>query len=579
MSEHFDAIVIGSGFGGSVMAHKLAKGGLRVCILERGDLHPPGSFPRTPDQFRKAFWDPSKGLYGMYSLWSFRHFDALVSSAVGGGSLIYANVLERKPEEWFEQVNASGKMQPWPITFSDLEPHYKNVEKVLKPVEYPSGHAPYDATPKMLALKEAAAHAQLQFKALPLAVSFGNSPENPIPGEQLTGPGEGPEGNIHGVNRYSCRLCGECYQGCNYGSKNTLDLNYLKMAQIEGSQLRHLTEVLSFRRLSSSRYELTYRDLKAAKANAKNSSKESTATMTCDYLVLAAGAIGSPYLLMKNKEAFPDISPRLGQQFSGNGDLLTVVLHCKEADGSPKNIQPSVGPVITSAAISGLRTHPEANNPNARFYIEDWSYTATSIWLLDSMNIPAQICRYIRLAIAYIKTLAGLRRNTNLSADVSAVFAATDGSTSTFPMAGMGLDSADGKMEVDERNFLQILFPRQNSQTYFKNIKTKMKLIKESLRSPKKLIDKPSWYLGKTVTVHPLGGCPMGLNKENGVVNTYGEVFEYPNFYIADGSVLPAAIGPNPSLTIAALADRFGESLVAKRHKALRKISLSILRS
>ena len=96
--ERFDAIVIGSGFGGSVSAYRLAESGLRVCLLERGKPYPPGSFARTPGQMRTNFWDPTRGLYGLFDLWSFHGLNALVSSGLGGGSLIYANVLLRKDE-------------------------------------------------------------------------------------------------------------------------------------------------------------------------------------------------------------------------------------------------------------------------------------------------------------------------------------------------------------------------------------------------------------------------------------------------------------------------------------------------
>src|SRR3954447_15534370 len=97
--EHYDVIIIGSGFGGSVMAYRLAEAGKRVCVLERGKAYPPGSFPRSPERMRKNFWDPGRGLHGMYNVWSFRHLGALVSSGLGGGSLIYANVLIRKDEK------------------------------------------------------------------------------------------------------------------------------------------------------------------------------------------------------------------------------------------------------------------------------------------------------------------------------------------------------------------------------------------------------------------------------------------------------------------------------------------------
>src|SRR5689334_7288339 len=99
--DHFDVVVIGSGFGGSVSAYRLAAGGLSVCVLERGHPWPPNSFPRDPARLARNLWDPDNGLYGMFDVWSFRGLEAVVSSGLGGGSLIYANVLIRKDEHWF----------------------------------------------------------------------------------------------------------------------------------------------------------------------------------------------------------------------------------------------------------------------------------------------------------------------------------------------------------------------------------------------------------------------------------------------------------------------------------------------
>ena len=132
-SEHFDAIVVGSGFGGSVVAERLASGGRHVCVLERGKPYPPGSFPRKPREMRTNLWDPSAGLHGLYHLWSFRGLEAIAASGLGGGSLIYANVLIRKDERWFvhdQPVGDSG-VEHWPIDRADLEPHYDRVERML----------------------------------------------------------------------------------------------------------------------------------------------------------------------------------------------------------------------------------------------------------------------------------------------------------------------------------------------------------------------------------------------------------------------------------------------------------------
>src|SRR4029079_2649561 len=154
-NEFFDAVIIGSGFGGSVMAYRLAEAGLRVCLLERGKAYPPNSFPRTPHDLGKNFWDPSSGFYGLFDIWSFKKSGALVSSGLGGGSLIYANIHLRKDPKWFKEDRPDGGYDPWPISYEDLEPHYEAVEKTLNVQKYPLNHPPYNKTPKTVALREA----------------------------------------------------------------------------------------------------------------------------------------------------------------------------------------------------------------------------------------------------------------------------------------------------------------------------------------------------------------------------------------------------------------------------------------
>src|SRR5579875_1995115 len=138
-NTHYDAVIVGSGFGGAVMAYRLAEAGLHVCLLERGKAYPPGSFARTPYQMKRNFWDPSEGFYGLYNVWSFRRLTAVVSSGLGGGSLIYSNVMIRKDEKWFVKEDpASGGYEYWPVTRADLDPHYDRVESMLKVQQYPS---------------------------------------------------------------------------------------------------------------------------------------------------------------------------------------------------------------------------------------------------------------------------------------------------------------------------------------------------------------------------------------------------------------------------------------------------------
>ena len=245
--ESFGAIVIGTGFGGAVSAWKLAKAKVNVLILERGRKYGPGDFPRAPHLLGRNVWSPQNGRYGLFDFWQFRALDAVTASGVGGGSLIYANVLLRK--DVFPRNQISG--EHWPESLGDLKSDYRVVETMLGGAPYPLDRSPYDRTAKAIALREAAEALGLDFRLPNLAISFGNGPGQAIPGESK---------NIHKRARSTCRLCGECDIGCNYGSKNTLDFNFISEACKAGAELRPLSEVVWLRPSERGGYEVGYRD-------------------------------------------------------------------------------------------------------------------------------------------------------------------------------------------------------------------------------------------------------------------------------------------------------------------------------
>lgn len=553
--DHFDAVVIGSGFGGSVTAYRLAEAGLRVCVLERGQAYPPGSFPRAPHAVRRGFWDPSEGTYGMYDVWSFKGLEALVSSALGGGSIIYANVLLRKDEKWFVREDLTGGgYEYWPVTRAELDPHYDRVERMMKPQRYPFEHAPYDATPKTRALREAAETLGYAWHLPPLAVTFGNEGAAPVPGEPI------PEAhpNLHGRTRYTCRLCGECDIGCNYGSKNTLDYNYLSEAKRLGAEIRTLCEVKAFEPHNQG-FVVWYVEHDPAGTSEGRPRK----AVTADRLIVAAGTLGSTYLLMKNRAAFPNLSDRLGSRFCGNGDLLAFALNARCPDPAtgrlgPRVLDPNFGPVITST----LRVGDALDGDGAvgrGFYLQDAGYPAFLSWIVESADVFGAFKRFVRLVRNVFR--ARLGGDTNLSREVQDLVGGTL-SSCAVPLLGMGRDLPTGRFSM-EGKWLQTDWRLDDSKAYFDRLKGTMREVADYLEAD--FVVNPTWLLKRVITVHPLGGCPMGRGPHEGVVDAHGQVFGHPNLYVADGAILPGPVGPNPALTIAALADRIADGILAAR--------------
>jgi len=563
---HFDAVIVGSGFGGSVTAYRLAEAGLRVCLLERGKAYPPGSFPRSPAGFAKNFWDPSEGLYGMYDVWSFSGTESLVSSGLGGGSLIYANVLLRKDEKWFvdddPQGNYDGGYRKWPVDRAALDEHYDRVERMMNAMPYPFGDPPYRDTPKTRAMFEAAkALGRANDWLLPrLAVTFARPGAPASPGELV----DDGSHNLHRKARVTCQLCGECDAGCNYGAKNTLDYNYLSRAVELGADVRTLSEVKRFapRAGGGGGYEIEYvkhdpdfpRDLEQARI-----------TLTADRLVLSAGTYGSTFLLLKNRDALPNLSAALGTRFCGNGDLLTFAFDCRQDTNGkrgPRAMEPSYGPVITCAlrvadALDG------GHETGRGFYIEDAGVPAFLAVMLQMTAVGDATRRGLRFAWHQLQRAFHAGGDAELGGELAALLGPGTRSSTTLPLLGMGRDVPNGRMWLCDDGLLENDWTTDASWRYFERVREVMKQMSDVWGSGH-FQDDPLWYLRRIVTVHPLGGCPMGTSRDEGVVDPYGEVFGHDGLYVADGSVMPGPVGANPSLTIAALADRFADRIVER---------------
>lgn len=581
--EHFDVLIVGSGFGGSVTAYRLAEAGFRVCLLERGKAYPPNSFPRDPFGTRSNFWDPSAGLYGLYNVWSFKGSGAIVSSGLGGGSLIYANVLLRKDEAWFKDNNPSGSYTPWPVQYVDLDPHYGRVEQMMNAQQYPFAHPPYSSTPKTKALRDAAASLrgpgqEPTFVPLNLAVSFRARPVSPPDADDPTNPPlvgasiHEPHPNVHGAARSTCRLCGECDLGCNYGSKNTLDYTYISAAARARTpaDIRTLCEVKTIERASGG-YCVSYlrhdpARLAGQRADTSDTTRFPRSRIRCRILILAAGSLGTTYLLLKNASNLGlDGCRPLGTRYSVNGDLLSFVLGAKRSqDGArtPWAMNSTFGPVITGA----LRYDDSRNSRGelcGGFYVQDGGHPYLLSWLAELAGIRGYLWRLMKFVALNVRYRLGLRGETDLGARLAELLGDCISSRSSLPLLAMGRDHASGHLALNGQ-YLECDWAIQESRAYYRRVEGELRRVAEFLGG--KYRDNPAfaWNFHQVLSAHPLGGCPMGVSDADGVVDSFGRVFGHDALYVADGSIVPGPVGSNPSLTIAALADRLADHIIDK---------------
>lgn len=555
-----DVVVVGSGFGGSVAAYRLAAGGRRVCVLERGKPYPPGSFARSPAAMARNFWDPSAGLHGLFDVWSFSGIDAVVSSGLGGGSLVYANVMLRKDPSWFRQLDPFGTgEEQWPVSYEDLEPHYERVEKFLQVQTVPLDAPGFDLA-KAAALRDAAAADGGTWRPAPLAVRFRGEDGRPL----LAGPLPEPTyGSLHGRPRRTCRLCGECDIGCNDGAKNTLDHTYLAAASHEGAVISTRTEVRHVRRRDDGRFDVGYVvHVPEAEGRSLDPLSLPVRWVRASSVVVAAGTLGSTYLLLRNRGPLGLRTPALGTRFCGNGDLLGFVRGARR-DGAPRLLDGAVGPVISSY----VRYPDWADTGSAAdlgMYVQDAGYPGFLEWLAEATQATSLAARMMRAAFHRVAGAVTGRTLTNLSAEVSRVLGPARFSSTALPLLGMGRDVPDGVLYLRERrdalDQLESTWSTATSQRYFELMKARMRALALALEG--RFDVNPTYVFRRVITVHPLGGCPMGRSASEGVVDGLGRSHEVPGLYVCDGSVLPGPVGPNPSLTIAAFADRMSEAIL-----------------
>jgi cholesterol oxidase len=521
---NFDAIVIGSGFGGAITACRLAEAGYKVLILERGRRWDRTNYPRKPeDPWVWSAMHPERQ-NGWLDLRCFPHMTVAQGAAVGGGSLIYANISCEAPREAF----TAG----WPpeITYDELKPCYDAVAAFMNVQKIPTNQW----TSRMKLMKEAAeaiGHGD-RFRPLELAVSFDadwtyeqDDPHDEAKSKRFI--------NAQGVEQGTCVHLGNCDIGCDVEARNTLDRNYIPWAEKHGAEVRPLHLVTNILPIQGG-FQVFYDEL-------QNGGRVSGSEMA-RLVIVSAGSLGSTELLLRCREvteSLPAISPRLGHNWSSNGDFLTPAFHLGRL------VFPTRGPTISSA-IDFL----DRSEDGQSFWIEDGGFPdlLADYWRRWEQEPPEGL-----RARLLIDSLRNLLRNTESFRGV-------------MPWFAQAVDAADGVLslkQVDGAHRLDLSWDVTQSERAVTAVAKMHQRLAAATGGI--AIVPPAWFFSRDlITPHPLGGCNMGNDPANGVVDHRGEVFGYRNLYVADAAMIPEALGVNPSRTIGALAERVAKIIAAE---------------
>lgn len=518
----YDFTVIGSGFGGSVCALRLAEKGYRVLVLERGKRFKDEDFPRSSWDVRKYLWAPALRCFGILQISLLNGVMVLHGSGVGGGSLGYANVLEMPDEALFEH-HAWRRLADWKAV---LQPHYATARRMLGVAENPR------LWPADRLLEGIAAEAEAEGAVRPtrVGVFFG------APGETVPDPyfgGEGPP-------RTGCTHCGGCMIGCRANAKNTLVKNYLYFAEKAGAEVRAEAEVVDVRPLpagepDASRYAVIYRSSTGWPFG-------QTKTVRTRGVVFAAGVLGTVKLLLRCRDetgSLPDLSPRLGESVRTNSEALLGSLARDDA------VNFAEGVAITSVYHADEFTRVEpVRYPDGSSLMRLLSAPLVS----SEDRVPLRLLRILgnilRRPVDFLRShvLPGWARRTTILLVMQTL------DSRMRLRLGRGLLTGFRRGLVSEPDPAHTVPARvdigHRIARTFANRTNGIPLgsIGENL-------------LNLPTTAHILGGCPMGRDAEEGVVDLDCAVHGYPGLYVVDGSIIPANPGINPSLTIAALAE------------------------
>ncbi|MEO3974146.1 GMC family oxidoreductase [Streptomyces sp. CAU 1734] len=528
----YDVIVIGSGFGGSVAALRLTEKGYRVGVLEAGRRFTRETLPKNSWDLRNFLWAPALGLFGIQRIHLLGKVMVLAGAGVGGGSLNYANTLYVPPPAFFLDPQWKD-ITDWR---AELKPYYDQAQRMLGVRLNPT------MTPSDVHLKAAAEAMGVgdTFHRAPVGVFFGDGEDadgsvRAAPGRQA----EDPYFGGTGPSRRACRECGECMTGCRHGAKNTLNENYLHLAERAGAEVHPMTTAVTL--TEDSRGGLAVGTLPS-----DNRRKGAARTFTAARVVVAAGTYGTQTLLhrMRDGGLLPRIPARLGELTRTNSEALvgaqTDDRRYRARHGAAR-VDFTRGVAITSSIHPDAHTHIEpvrygrGSNAMGGLTILQVPYrpgARVAGWLGNMARHPVRAARSLSARRWSERTIIGL------------VMQSLDNSLTTYRKPkGLGKG---------------LLTARQGHGT------PNPDQIPEATRAASLLAEEINGFAGSNIgelmgtplTAHFLGGCPIGATAESGVIDPYQRLFGHPGISVVDGASVTANLGVNPALTITAQAER-----------------------
>jgi cholesterol oxidase len=524
-AEQVDFLVVGSGFGGSVAALRLAEKGYSVLVLEAGKRWAPEELPRTNWNVRKYLWAPRLGCVGIQRLVLHEHFMALAGAGVGGGSLVYAAVLLEPLEDFYRDPQWVHLDEDWQAT---LAPRYAEAKRMLGVTPCPdlwSGDRLLEGYAVEIDRSD-------HFRPTDLGIFFGAKPGETVPDPYFGG--EGPP-------RTACDFSAACLSGCRTGGKNSLDKNYLFLAERRGARVIAETIVTGVRPDGQGGYVVEARkgtslvNRRHRRFYARN-------------VVLAAGALGTLELLWRCKEQawLPYVSDALGRKFRTNSEVICGV------ESTRKDVCYGEGVAIASY----LQVNDHTSIELVRYRPGSDVMSALSVPLVPEGTWLTRPLKFLRNCVTrpkdFLRTLIpfGFARRTI----ILLVMQVLDNS----------LHMVFGRRWwAPWRKTLRSLAPQGAPPSYIPEANAAAAAIAErsggiaATAFSEVLLNRP-------LTAHLLGGCSMGESAEEGVVDTCGRVFGHPGLYVCDGSIVSANLGVNPSLTITALAEHCMAAVPAK---------------